>query len=1124
MIRMTRSLLRRGMVPLLAVLAMLVFASTAAAGSRTWTLASDFRTAPNEANPNPDSYGNSDVWAFRQGPSSIDPFGTRDPAQYQDLGPTYGNVCSADTEAWFSSEFYPFVGKTTADHGTCGTGNWMAGEVAVHPSSSRLAVVEWRSPLSGTVSIGGGVTDWDANGGDGVRWVLDTGPASRTINETLASGSIENGGEQSFAAGTNTGVDLASISVQQGDIVYFVIDAGVTGEQNFDTTGLSVTITEQDTNLPATVNVPGQANIFGAGHGVPPSGDGGEGSLPPGVSLAAGTGRVLTVSNVTGTVNSGCTGSANGPDGLHGGCGGTDINSTGGIAGIVDSQASMMLVGVFLTDSEPQDPAPARLDFSPSVGLGEDYAAIAPGIGQVFYVGDGLTGTGSGSAQQIQVPPNATRLFLGIADAFVGDPGHYGDNSGNFTATVDVTADEASPSLAVQKLDTDIPVVPPSPGPNPLLHTSSPTFSGTASTAAGSSATVTVHLDKWTGSNWITDYRTFTTTRDASTGAWSASPPGGLLNDTYSLYVTQNDGTQDQTSGAWWFHTDATPPAVTVTGPANNSLTNFTRPPLSGAAGTRSQDNTYVSVSLKRWTGSEWVSVQNWSSIGVVSGKWKINADAVPVLDPGTYEVNVQQADTAGNLGSASARFRVDISTPTITIDSPAQGHVYDAGTPISVSYHCDDPDNASSDVACTGEAPLGTIASGGSFQMSDAGSFTFKVTATDPAGNTATKNVTFGVQVPSSTGGGGGGRHVLSVDSPTNQYAVLCGRGVYAQDCQPVAIDNPFVSYDTDVLQFLTNMCGTTDFVDKTGRLCQKTVTNQSAAAQAGALSGALGLGPARPGTFARITESGRELATQRLDGNVIAVGGGNVIAVGGGNVIAVGGGNLVSVDGGKVIAVGGGNVIAVGGGNLVKNAAGQVIAVGGGNWVERDPSGRTVASGNVIAVGGGNVIAVGGGNVIAVGGGNVIAVGGGNVIAVGGGNFRAAAARASAANGPGISSVSTTFLTLQSGRARASLTIASPRRDGAAAGYAAAARRKKAKPVVLARADATYARPGLHALIIRFTPKGMKLLSRLGRRNRKHPLSVNLTLTDRFVPKKGKSVVVTRRFKVTPGKAKRR
>jgi hypothetical protein len=88
------------------------------------------------------------------------------------------------------------------------------------------------------------------------------------------------------------------------------------------------------------------------------------------------------------------------------------------------------LVGVFLDASQPDSSAaPAALDFSGS-GLGTGFTTLSPALKQAFFIGDGLTGTGTGSIQQFVVPAGATRLFLGTSDG-VG----WFNNTGTFNVT-----------------------------------------------------------------------------------------------------------------------------------------------------------------------------------------------------------------------------------------------------------------------------------------------------------------------------------------------------------------------------------------------------------------------------------------------------------------------------------------------------------------------------------------------------------------------------------------------------------------------------------------------------------------------------------------------------------------
>jgi hypothetical protein len=88
------------------------------------------------------------------------------------------------------------------------------------------------------------------------------------------------------------------------------------------------------------------------------------------------------------------------------------------------------LVGVFLDASQPDlSAAPADLDFSGS-GVGTSFTTLSPALKQAFFIGDGLTGTGTGSVQTFVVPAGATRLFLGSSDGF-----GWFNNSGTFSVT-----------------------------------------------------------------------------------------------------------------------------------------------------------------------------------------------------------------------------------------------------------------------------------------------------------------------------------------------------------------------------------------------------------------------------------------------------------------------------------------------------------------------------------------------------------------------------------------------------------------------------------------------------------------------------------------------------------------
>jgi hypothetical protein len=158
--------------------------------------------------------------------------------------------------------------------------------------------------------------------------------------------------------------------------------------------------------------------------------------LPPSISLSDG--GFLTF-QVTGLVSYNGGGNFYGPDGGQYLGAHTNMDSYGGISGIRHDSRTFFLVGVFLNNQEPAGAAPPILDFT-----NDSFAAVSPVLNQMFFIGDGLTGTGTGSEQRFYVPEGATRLFLGFADGidFTGLPGTYDDDIGSLTAVYTQTVPE----------------------------------------------------------------------------------------------------------------------------------------------------------------------------------------------------------------------------------------------------------------------------------------------------------------------------------------------------------------------------------------------------------------------------------------------------------------------------------------------------------------------------------------------------------------------------------------------------------------------------------------------------------------------------------------------------------
>lgn len=141
-----------------------------------------------------------------------------------------------------------------------------------------------------------------------------------------------------------------------------------------------------------------------------------------GLNLTAGS--YLTFSATGSTNYDGCSGLS--PDGN--GC--RNI-STNGFFSISSYNGPInALIGVFVSAIPPSGTAPAGVDFTS--GSAQSQASYSPLIDQVFFIGDGLTGTGTGTVQQFVIPTGAVALYLASSDA----AGAAYDNSGQFQVTV----------------------------------------------------------------------------------------------------------------------------------------------------------------------------------------------------------------------------------------------------------------------------------------------------------------------------------------------------------------------------------------------------------------------------------------------------------------------------------------------------------------------------------------------------------------------------------------------------------------------------------------------------------------------------------------------------------------
>jgi hypothetical protein len=79
------------------------------------------------------------------------------------------------------------------------------------------------------------------------------------------------------------------------------------------------------------------------------------------------------------------------------------------------------------------------LDYQANSNANEGLAAYSPTLNQIFFIGDGLTGTGTGSVQQFTVPTGATGLYLGVADSVGASLGNAGSLNVDVSGATAVT-------------------------------------------------------------------------------------------------------------------------------------------------------------------------------------------------------------------------------------------------------------------------------------------------------------------------------------------------------------------------------------------------------------------------------------------------------------------------------------------------------------------------------------------------------------------------------------------------------------------------------------------------------------------------------------------------------------
>ncbi|SSP35903.1 hemolysin-type calcium-binding domain-containing protein [Acinetobacter baumannii] len=279
--------------------------------------------------------------------------------------------------------------------------------------------------------------------------------------------------------------------------------------------------------------------------------------------------------------------------------------------------------------------------------------------------------------------------------------------------TITVTATDAAGNVgndtAVVTIDTvapNAPVLDPINATDPVSGQAEPGSTVTVTYPDGTTATVVAGPD----------------------GSWSVPNPGNLVDgDTVTATATDPAG-NTSLPGTGTVSADITAPVVAL----DDVLTNDSTPALTGTV------NDPTATVVVNVDGVDYPAVNNGD------GTWTLADNTLPALTDGPHTITVTATDAAGNVGNDTAVVTIDTSLPVVSLDDLTTNDT----TP-ALTGAIDDP-TATVVVNVDGIDYPATNNGDGTWTLADNtlpalidGPHTVAVTATDPAGNTATDTAT---------------------------------------------------------------------------------------------------------------------------------------------------------------------------------------------------------------------------------------------------------------------------------------------------------------------------------------------------------------------------------------------
>lgn len=210
----------------------------------------------------------------------------------------------------------------------------------------------------------------------------------------------------------------------------------------------------------------------------------------------------------------------------------------------------------------------------------------------------------------------------------------------------------SSPTVVVvSEVDPTIAITSPTDGTS--VNDKRPEIRGTANPGA----TVEVSIDGGTAVEVVANAQ----------GVWSLTPSSDLSEGEHQIEASTENAGQTATDSTS-FTVDTVAPNVQITSPIDGSITNETRPTITG----QSDPGALVEITID---GGEPATV-----VADSNGNWSYQP-ADP-LGPGEHDIVAEASDEAGNTGSDSSSFTINPDAFSLNITSPTNGQTVTDATP----------------------------------------------------------------------------------------------------------------------------------------------------------------------------------------------------------------------------------------------------------------------------------------------------------------------------------------------------------------------------------------------------------------------------------------------------------